>query len=156
MIPSQSVFPLDVKIDAQQVAQLIVSSSLTQDQKDDIVAFKIVRGNRSTNRSIVAKGILRNVGKYDKEGTSYYYPNYPYNDLNKDPFLLEENNAYNSQCDSFKVVVTTAGVLQYTDCNTGEIGTMDMPLGMTSVCSITLPTTNSGVATFTNVTLTTY
>ena len=156
MIPSQSVFPLGVKIDAQQVAQLIVSSSLTQDQKDDIVAFKIVRGNRSTNRSIVAKGILRNVGKYDKEGTSYYYPNYPYNDLNKDPFLLEENNAYNSQCDSFKVVVTTAGVLQYTDCNTGEIGTMDMPLGMTSVCSITLPTTNSGVATFTNVTLTTY
>ena len=156
MIPSQSVFPLGVKIDAQQVAQLISSSNLTQDQKDDIVAFKIVRGNRSTNRSIVAKGILRNVGKYDKEGTSYYYPNYPYNDLNKDPFLLEENNAYNSQCDSFKVVVTTAGVLQYTDCNTGEIGTMNMPLDMTSVCSITLPTTTSGEATFTNVTLTTY
>ena len=156
MIPSQSVFPLGVKIDTQQVAQLISSSNLTQDQKDDIIAFKIVRGNRSTNRSIVAKGILRNVGKYNKEGTSYYYPNYPYNDLNSDPFLLEKSNAYNSQCDTFKASVSTAGVIQYTDCYTGEVGTKTIEVGETNICSITLPTVTSGAATFQNITLTAY
>ena len=40
--------------------------------KDAIVGFKIVRGNRSTNKSIIAKGILRNVGKYKREETEYY------------------------------------------------------------------------------------
>ena len=51
------------------------------------LSFKIVRGNRSTNKSIVAKGMLRNVGTYQRQEQTLYYPNYPYNDLNEDPFL---------------------------------------------------------------------
>lgn len=59
-----AVFPIGVRIDIQQVLSLIIQSSLTSEQKDAIVGFKIVRGNRDVNKSIVAKGILRNVGKY--------------------------------------------------------------------------------------------
>ena len=139
MQAASAVYPIGVKIDVQQVAFLIQASSLTAAEKDSIVGFKIVRGNRSTNKSIIAKGILRNVGKYDREGTPYYYPNYPYNDLNEDPFLLEKNNAYNSQCDTYKVVATVSGNLQYTDCNTGQAATLAFTTATTQICSITLP-----------------
>ena len=101
MQASNAIYPIGVKIDVQQVGFLIQSSSLTNAEKDAIVGFKIVRGNRSTNKSIIAKGILRNVGKYKREETEYYYPNYPYNDLNKDPFLLQNSNSYMSQCDTY-------------------------------------------------------
>ena len=151
-----AIYPIGVKIDVQQIGFLIQSSSLTDAEKDSIVGFKIVRGNRSTNKSIIAKGILRNVGKYEREGTAYYYPNYPYNDLAKDPFLLEKNNGYNSQCDTFKVTVSSAGVLQYTDCYTGQAATLSFDSSTTEICSITLPVINSGSATFTNVTATSY
>jgi hypothetical protein len=159
---ANAIYPIGVKIDVQQVAFAIQSSSLTNEEKGSIVGFKIVRGNRSTNKSIIAKGILRNVGKYTREdptnpdATYYYYPNYPYNDLSKDPFLLEENNAYNSQCDTFSVTVTTAGELQYTNCNTGEPDTLAFNGNTTEICSITLPVVNSGAATFVNVTATSY
>ena len=159
---ANALYPIGVKINTQQVISLIDNSNLTADQKADIVAYKIVRGDRATNKSIVAKGMLRNVGKYTREdptsptATYYYYPNYPYNDIKTDPFLLEQNNAYNSQCQTFKVVVTTAGTLQYTDCYSGEVLAINMPLGMTEICSVTLPLVITGVATFTNVTAISY
>jgi hypothetical protein len=153
---ANAIYPIGVKIDVQQVGFAIQSSSLTSEEKASIVGFKIVRGNRSTNKSIIAKGILRNVGKYEREGTFFYYPNYPYNDLSPDPFLLEENNAYNSQCDTFAITVTSPGILQYTNCSTGEVDTLNFISSTTQVCSITLPVVNSGSATFVNVTTTTY
>ena len=159
---ANAIYPIGVKIDVQQVAFIIQSSSLTSAEKASIVGFKIVRGNRSTNKSIIAKGILRNVGKYtredptDPDATYYYYPNYPYNDLSEDPFLLERNNAYNSQCDTYAVSVTTTGILQYTNCYTGEPDTQLFDSSTTEICSITLPVVNSGSATFTNVTATSY
>ncbi len=162
MQAANAIYPIGVKIDVQQVASLIQSSNLTDEEKSSIVGFKIVRGNRSTNKSIIAKGILRNVGKYTRENpndpnaTYYYYPNYPYNDLSDDPFLLERNNAYNSQCDTFSVSVTSAGTLQYTDCYTGEVGTQAFTGSTTEICSITLPTVITGSATFTNITATSY
>ena len=156
VMQDDAVFPIGVKLNVQQVAQLINSSNLPQEQKDSIVGFKIVRGDRATNRSIVAKGILRNVGKYEREGTEYYYPNYPYNDLAKDPFILEQNNAYNAECGSFKINVSLAGTIQYTNCNSGELLVINMPLSMTELCSLTVPFVISGTATVTDITATSY
>ena len=123
-----AIFPIGVRIDVQEVRALIDSSSLTREQKEDIVGFKIVRGDRATNKSIVAKGILRNVGEYEREGKSYYFPNYPYNDLREDPFINSTNNAYTNICQSFDIKVTklsfdgteTFAEVQYIDCNTNK------------------------------------
>ena len=162
MQTANAIYPIGVKIDIQQVAFAIQTSNLTDAEKGSIVGFKIVRGNRSTNKSIIAKGILRNVGKYTREdpddpnATYYYYPNYPYNDLSEDPFLLERNNAYNSQCDTYQIVATTAGTLQYTSCFTGEPDSQAFAIGTSEICSITLPIVTTGTATFTNVTDTAY
>ncbi len=154
MQSSNAIYPIGVKIDIDQIKQLISSSSLSTEDRNNIVGFKIVRGDRSTNKSIVAKGILRNVGSYTKEEETYYYPNYPYNDLNEDPFLNSKNNAYSDVCEPFDIVVRKFnkedGIgpyteIQYTDCDVNKIKTEkirqlyldDAPL---RICSITKPT----------------
>lgn len=153
VMQNDAVFPIGVRLNIQQVSQLIYTSNLTDQQKADIVGFKIVRGNRSTNRSIVAKGILRNVGKYDREGTEYYFPNYPYNDLSQDPFLLENNNAYNSQCSTYTIVVGVVGDVQYTNCETAQLDTITYSsVGTYTLCSMTDPVGITATITPTNTT----
>ena len=146
-IQKDAIFPIGVKLDVSQVFQLIVQSNLTQSQKDSIIGFKIVRGDRNTNKSIIAKGILRNVGKYEREGTSYYFPNYPYNDLKKDPFLLEKPNAYNAESNVYKLDITVPGTYQYTDVYTNKLTTGTSDYGLNYVCSLTLPVIITGTAT---------
>lgn len=82
-----NIFPLSVKIDVGAVWDLINASTLTAEQKAQIAGFKILRGDRANNKSVIAKGILYNVGQYSKDGDNYFYPNYPFNDLNIDPFI---------------------------------------------------------------------
>ena len=99
-----AVFPIGVKIDNDQIANLIISSDLTQDQKDDIIGYKIVRGDRSTNKSVIAKGLIRNVNKYNKQDQDYYYPNYPYNQVvGEDQFIQENNNAWTDNAKSWLI-----------------------------------------------------
>jgi hypothetical protein len=55
-----------------------------------IVGYEILRATRDGNKSIVAKGIINNMGEYEipnSNGRKSLYPNYPYNDLRIDPFL---------------------------------------------------------------------
>lgn len=82
-----NVYPIGVRLDIEQIYTLIKNSNLTEEQKANIAEVKVVRGNRANSKSIVAKGILYNVGKYTRDDTTYFYPNYPYNDLRPDPFI---------------------------------------------------------------------
>lgn len=86
------VYPMGVRVDVQEILELIKNSDLTPEQKDDIQGFKIVRGNRINNKSVVAKGLIHNVGRYQREGQSFFFPNYPYNDLREDPFISSSSN----------------------------------------------------------------
>jgi len=142
-IENRSVFPIGVRFDANQIKQLIEFSGLTDEQKSNIVGFKIVRGNRNTNKSVVAKGILRNVGEYEREGNTFYFPNYPYNDLRVDPFLLKENNAYDAVCREYKITVTNVAgtTISYYNCDTNELSTEVVASATTvNLCSTTFPT----------------
>ena len=150
---NDAVFPIGVRVDSDQIRSLISSSPLTVEQRDDIVGYKIVRGDRGTNKSIVAKGILRNVGTYEREGQNYYFPNYPYNDLNKDPFINKTNNAWKQICEPFVINVTeldSNGVvkIEYTSCNTDKLTTQELKtLGPHNICAISKPLVISGKAT---------
>lgn len=59
------------------------------DQYDtNIVGYRIVRGDRTGNQSIVSKGFFSNVRYYTEENnTEVKYSNYPVNDLRPDSFL---------------------------------------------------------------------
>jgi hypothetical protein len=159
VMQQNAVYPIGVKVSTEQVLNLINLSDLTDLQKSEIAGFKIVRGDRSTNRSIVAKGMLRDIGKYtrDIEGpdsTYYYYANYPYNDLKPDPFLLNKNNAYNSQCVTYKITAgATSGSIEYTDCYTNEPASRNfLSNEIWNQCSLTLPQVTAGSATIVNIT----
>lgn len=55
---------------------------------EDIVGYRIVRGDRKNDRSVIAKGLVSNVRSYNEtDGSEVYYTNYPYNDLRADSFL---------------------------------------------------------------------
>ena len=142
---NDAIFPIGIKIDNNQIEDLINISNLTAQQKADIVGYKIVRGDRGTNKSIIAKGLLRNVGSYEREEETYFYPNYPYNDLREDPFLNSENNAYLDQCKSYSINITKLGTngsaeIEYTDCNTNKrTKKVVTTTGAFEMCSLSLP-----------------
>lgn len=146
----QAIFPIGIRVNVPQIRAIIENSDLTREQKDDVVGFKILRGDRGTNKSIVAKGILRNVNSYEREDQTYYFANYPYNDLNDDAFINSSNNAYVDSCDVFNVEITeldydpTGGAnfaqVDYIDCNTGKSGKKKYTeIGTYPMCSIGKP-----------------
>src|SRR5690606_4961507 len=81
---SNIVFPIGIRVDHSSVVAAIAAAVndgvLTQEQADRIASYRIVRGNRVGNESIVAKGLLYDMWSYDKYDNTYYYSNYPYND----------------------------------------------------------------------------
>jgi len=91
------IYPIGVRIDVTSFYDAIKNSSLTEAQKNQIAGFEIARGNRTANKSVIAKGLFNNVGKYSftpPEGGSsqtYYYANYPYNDLRPDPYFVTQH-----------------------------------------------------------------
>ena len=156
VMQNDAVFPLGVKINTGQVLSLVNNSNLTTDEKADIIGYKIVRGDRGTNKSIIAKGILRNVGEYKRQEQSFYFPNYPYNDLTPDPFINENNNAWSKDSVPFLVgwikndVVDGVDVgyaeYEYTDINSGKLtkgkiysNSGPQGNGILEFCSITRP-----------------
>ena len=155
---NDAVFPIGVKINVEQIKSLIESSNLTQEEKSAIVGFKILRGDRGTNKSIIAKGILRNVNKYSRENQDFYFPNYPYNDLGEDPFLNEINNAWSKECDSYTIDITeltpdpTGGPayaeVTIIDCNNNKSRTIKYTtLGSNEQCAIGKPILITGKGT---------
>lgn len=94
------IYTLGIKLDYEQLIDAINTSDLTQEQKDNIAGFKILRGNRAGNKSVVAKGLIHNVGRYTKNSNTFYYPNYPYNDTNPDPFLTYTQSGNDSGSNS--------------------------------------------------------
>ena len=152
-----AIYPIGVKVDVNRILSIIQTSTLTQEQKENIAGFKIVRGDRSANKSIVAKGILRNVGKYKREEEEYYFPNYPYNDLRKDPFLLSSSNAYQDTCNCYSILPSSNTTVTYTNCATGDPVTENLTIANAiEVCSVSYPTVPTGTATIKQLSYSTY
>lgn len=117
-----TIYPLGVKLDRDNVLLAIQNSSLTQEQKSNIVGIKIVRGNRSQNKSVKARGLLFNVGQYSYQGDNFLYPNYCFNDLNPDVYLSTESlNAitglYESSAGPYSGQATSSRLIGFTPEN---------------------------------------
>ena len=93
------IYPIGVQLkkplkDYIQIA--INRGILTKEEANLIAGYEIVRGDRTGNKSIIAKGLLYNMNFYNDINPStgnseqVLYPNYPFNDLNIDNFLGNE------------------------------------------------------------------
>lgn len=94
------IYPIGIKIDLNNIKQAILASDLTDAQRSEIIGYRIVRSDRINNKSVIAKGLLYNMGVYTpySEGApatdqEVFYPNYPFNDLGDDPFLTNLSSA---------------------------------------------------------------
>jgi hypothetical protein len=170
VMQDNALFPIGVKVDNDQIASLINTSNLTDDEKDDIVGYKIVRGSRDTNKSVIAKGLLRNVNKYNKQDQEYYYPNYPYNQVEgEDPFIQENNNAWTADTKSWLIYMPESnpryiwpgypaidievnageeGVFAYTSVSNGRQVQAKIKVGcVLEICSPSRPVALQGIMT---------
>ncbi len=99
------IYPLGVTINENVInafLDIAVNNELiTQEQRDSIVKYEIVRGDINNDRSIQASGLLYDVRSYKEKSKDVYYSNYPFNDLGKDKLNIdseedniEENNKF--------------------------------------------------------------
>lgn len=92
------VYPIGVRVDNNSVKlalqRAVIDGVISQEDKDRIVGYRIIRGNRVGNESNIAKGHLFDMWNYSKNGKTYYYPNYPYNDLRPDYFISNHQSTY--------------------------------------------------------------
>jgi hypothetical protein len=64
----------------------------------NVVGYEILRGSRLGNKTIIAKGLITNMGIYNLPGRArgsannekFLFQNYPFNDLRPDPYLVSE------------------------------------------------------------------
>jgi len=81
-----------------------------------VVGYEILRGSRLGNKTIIAKGLINNMGTYqlpgerEEDDQTILFTNYPFNDLRKDPFLSTNfvkggtalNNRQVAELDTYK------------------------------------------------------
>ena len=95
---SNIIYPIGIRVDHQTVIDELVyavsQGIILQSEVDELAGYRIVRGNRVGHKSVVAKGLLFDMWSYEKNGNSYYYPNYPYNDLRDDDFISNDSTTY--------------------------------------------------------------
>ena len=107
-----NIYPIGVRLDADAFNNLLNTLAIDNPEnpdkpfyaKDIICGFELVHASRVGHKSIVAKGLLYDVGSYKTHDGSkeYYYPNYPFNDINwrgtgvaVDPYLKTNSDWYN-------------------------------------------------------------
>jgi len=62
----------------------VKNNLITAKERSSIKSYEIFRGDRSTSRTIIAKGLLFDMYKYQQDSEDVYYPNYPLNSLGHD------------------------------------------------------------------------
>ena len=95
------IYPIGVRLKkdlSYYIQKAINLGYITQDEANLISGYEIVRGDRTGNKSIIAKGLFYNMRYYTDinpitaEGFSVLYPNYPFNDLRPDPYLTDTSS----------------------------------------------------------------
>ena len=87
------IFPLGVTINEELINAFldiaVKNSLISQEKRNLIKSYEILRGDISLDRSVVSSGLLYDMRKYVDDGKDWYYSNYPYNDLGKDKLNLD-------------------------------------------------------------------
>lgn len=95
------IFPIGIRIDVPDIKAAIewavTNGIITDEDRKSIVGYKILRGNRVGHKSVIAKGLLYDMYQYTNSADpdnpkTIHYPNYPFNDLRPDPFLLNNGS----------------------------------------------------------------
>lgn len=117
------ISPLGFTIDGEVITNMLNvaldNGLITQEQRDNIVDYKIYRSDSTLDRSIVASGIVFNTKKYTVEGENIHYFNYPFNSLGADKYYpantdddFDKMQAISPEFDYFRPSLPTEMSLQ--------------------------------------------
>lgn len=74
---------------------------ITLEERQKINKYEIFRGDRRTDKSVIAKGLLFDIYSYTQDNDSVYYPNYPLNSLGTDMLNGNVPHLYQSLGNNF-------------------------------------------------------
>lgn len=117
------ISPLGFTIDGEIITNMLDvaldNGLLTQEQRNNIVDYKIYRADSTLDRSVVASGIVFNTKKYTVEGENIHYFNYPFNSLGADKYYpnntddnFDKMQAISPEFDYFRPSLPTEMSLQ--------------------------------------------
>ncbi len=120
------IYPLGVTIDENIINSFLDIAAnnnlISQEQRDSIVKYEIVRGDVSHDRSVQYSGLLYDTRTYVEKDKEILYSNYPFNDLGNDKMNLdtvtgeiESNNNFtfhSPETDYYKTTLPTEMTVQ--------------------------------------------
>jgi hypothetical protein len=120
------IYPLGVKLSDNIDLQILLKEAVTDDliteeQRLRIKGYKLVRGNRVGNKSIIAKGLLYNIWNYTEktddcgDGNKYFFPSYPFNDTSNDELISSTKDHYDYE--KFELNSISTSPIQYENTN---------------------------------------
>jgi len=127
------IYPIGVQLKkslSDYIQTAINRGILSKEEADLIAGYEIVRGDRTGNKSIIAKGLLYNMNYYMDINPStniseeVLYPNYPFNDLREDKYL---NNQLSNDYSTISFIVEVSGSATYNSGDTVPFGTWGNP-----------------------------
>ena len=90
------IFPLGVHLSNNIVNTFldiaVRNSLISQEKRNTIVGFEILKGDNSVNKSIITNALGYDMYKYTEKNKDIFYANYPHNDLGRDLLHTENNN----------------------------------------------------------------
>lgn len=100
MLPGETesyIYPLGVSVDEKVISAFldiaVDSGLISQNQRNLINGYKIYRGDRTMNRSVIGTGLAFDMYKYkDDNNNESLYANYPYNDLSDDRYTFASSS----------------------------------------------------------------
>ena len=94
---NSKIFPIGVTIDERTVNAFLDSAEksglIDKEQRDSIIGYEMYRGDRTTDKSIIFKGILNDMyedKRNSKNNERTFFRNFPYNSLGKNQFITED------------------------------------------------------------------
>ena len=141
------IYPIGVQLKkslSDYIETAINRGILSREEANLIAGYEIVRGDRTGNKSIIAKGLLYNMNYYIDVNPStsvseeVLYPNYPFNDLREDQYL---NNQLSNDYSNTSFVVEVSGSVIYNSGDTISFGTWGNPYSTTFILDRTFTVT---------------
>ena len=141
------IYPIGVQLKkslSDYIETAINRGILSREEANLIAGYEIVRGDRTGNKSIIAKGLLYNMNYYIDVNPStsvseeVLYPNYPFNDLREDQYL---NNQLSNDYSNTSFVVEVSGSTIYNSGDTISFGTWGNPYLTTFILDRTFTVT---------------
>mgnify|MGYP000356735102 FL=1 len=92
---SNKIYPLGVYIDNDIINSFlnvaVENSLITQEFRDSIKGYEVFKGDMRLNTSVIAKGAMYDMYKYEEQGNQQWFSNFPYNDLGNNELIFKDD-----------------------------------------------------------------